>query len=233
MQADLKCDRLALWLARELGKGHLAPLDPDDVTDLAGHLTCSTMPAGTDVFVRGELPTEVHIVRAGQVDLIQEIRGRTVTVKRLGPGAPFGDIPLLLHRSEPFTARTAVDSTILSIESTVLFQLLGSRPRLARRWLVSVADRMHGTQQRVLDLLAGSLQEQLASLLLHEAVDGSVDMNQSALAQQVGASRSSVNQALRGLERQGLVSLGYGRIDVVDHVGLRAMVGPGEPVTAG
>ena len=92
---------------------------------------------------------------------------------------------------------------------------------------------MHGTQQRVLDLLAGSLQEQLASLLLHEAVDGSVDMNQSALAQQVGASRSSVNQALRGLERQGLVSLGYGRIDVVDQVGLGAMVEPGEPVTAG
>jgi CRP-like cAMP-binding protein len=181
--------------------------------------------AGTDMYERGDLPTEVHIVRAGQVDLIEEIEGRTVTVKRLGPGEPFGDIPLLLRRSEPFTARTVVDSTVLSIESTTLFHLLGGRPRLARRWLVSVADRMHGTQQRVLDLLAGSLEEQIGSLLLHDAVDGTVWASQAALAQQLGASRTRVNQALGRLEAQGLVRRGYGHIEIVDRRGLGVRAG--------
>ena len=49
--------------------------------------------------------------------------------------------------------------------------MLGQKPTLARRWLVSVAGRMADMQDRVGDLLAGSLDRQVASWLLREAAD--------------------------------------------------------------
>lgn len=233
MTTHTSCNDLAPWLARELGRGELAPVELGDMTELAQHLRCTLPAAGTVVFARGDLPTEVHIVRRGVVELTHEARGRTVTVKRLGPGDVFGDIPLLLRQSEPFTARTATDSTILSVDSTVLYGLLGRRPRLARRWLVSVADRMHETQQRVLDLLAGSLREQLASLLMHHDGPGPLRTSQAHLARELGASRTRVNQVLRGFEQEGLIELGYRCLHVLDADGLRAITGNEERALAG
>ena len=86
-----------------------------------------------------------------------------MVVQLLRPGSVFGDIPLFLRTGEPTEARAAEDSTVLSIDSLTLFTMLGQKPNLARRWLVSVAGRMADMQDRVGDLLAGSLDRQVAS----------------------------------------------------------------------
>ena len=155
----------------------------------------------------------------------REINGRDVVVQLLRPGCVFGDIPLFLRSGEPTSARAIEDSTVLSIDSVTLFSLLGRRPMLARRWLASIAERMAAMQDRVSDLLAGTLDAQVASWTLREAgVDG-ITVSQQTLARLLGARRTSVNQSLRRLERQGLVEIGYRRIRVTDVDGLRSVVG--------
>jgi CRP-like cAMP-binding protein len=79
-----------------------------------------------------------------------------------------------------------------------------------------VAARLVFAQRRVLQLSSGDLRRQLSTLLLDEGPEGVVELSQQSLAALLGATRSAVNRVLRELERDGLVSLGYGRIDIID-----------------
>jgi CRP-like cAMP-binding protein len=145
-----------------------------------------------------------------------------VVVQLLRPGAVFGDIPLFLRTGEPTESRAVEDSSVLSIDSLTLFTLLGQRPSLARRWLVSVAGRMAEMQDRVSDLLAGGLDRQVASWILREAGEDGVAVSQQTLARLLGARRTSVNQSLRRLEAAGLVTTGYRQMSVGDADALAA-----------
>ena len=212
---------LVSWLGSCLGRGNLAPLSCSDLEEFATHLEETAYAGGTRIYERHQLPERVHILRSGTVELARDIGGRRVVVQLLRPGSVFGDIPLFLRTGEPTEARAAEDSTVLSIDSLTLFTMLGQRPSLARRWLVSVAGRMAEMQDRVSDLLAGSLDRQVGSWLLREAGNDGVTVSQQTLARLLGARRTSVNQSLRRLEDEGLVQTGYRRVSVVDPDGLR------------
>jgi CRP-like cAMP-binding protein len=84
----------------------------------------------------------VHIVRRGRVELSRSVAGRRIVLQVLTAGDVFGDVPLLVRMTEPFDARALEDSVVLSADSVSLFRLLEGRPRLAQRWLVSLALRM-------------------------------------------------------------------------------------------
>lgn len=215
---------LVNWLAGCLGRGDLAPLSCEDLEELAGHLTEERHAGGTAIYERDALPDRVHIVRSGMVELTRDLGGRSAVIQLLGPGSVFGDVPLFLRTGEPTEARAVDDSTVLSIDSVTLFGLLGRRPMLARRWLVSVAGRMAEMQDRVSDLLSGGLDRQVASWLLREATGDGVSVSQLTLARLLGARRTSVNQALRRLESDGYIRTGYRRITVVDPAALALML---------
>jgi len=150
-----------------------------------------------------------------------------VALQILRAGDVFGDIPLFVGMDEPFDARALTDTTVLSIDADGLFRLLAERPSLARRWLVSVAGRMAAVQARLVDLLAGGQEAQLASLLAREAEQGVVRLSQAVLAELIGTRRTSVNRALKKLEARGLVALRYREITVLDPAGLaKVAAGP-------
>lgn len=208
------------WLARCLGRGALAPVRPDDVAVLVAELAERRCAAGTTIFHRGELPTTVHVVRHGAVELSRKLNGRRVTLQILRPGDVFGDVPLLVRTAEPFDAVALEDTVLLSIDSVTLARLLEHRPRLSYRWLVSVAERMAQLQARLTDLLAGGMEAQVASFLLRHAEHGRVNLSQAVLAELVGGQRTSVNRVLHGLETRGLIHLHYRQVEIVDEKGL-------------
>jgi CRP-like cAMP-binding protein len=148
-----------------------------------------------------------------------------VTLQLLHPGDVFGDIPLIARMPLPFDARAIEDSVVLSIDSVTLWRILEQRPRLAHRWMVSIALRMAKIQARLVDLLAGGLQAQLAALLVREAEQGQVRLSQQVLAALVGGRRTSVNRVLKDLEARELIKLRYRHVEILDPAGLAALAG--------
>ncbi len=132
----------------------------------------------------------------------------------------FGDVPLLMQMLEPFDAKAAADSQVLSIDAKTLLDLLASRPALNQRWLVSMADRMSRLQQRLAELLAGGLETQIGALLVNRAETQQVSLSQSTIAKLLGARRSSVNRILRQMEDDGIVKLSYRNIRITDPAAL-------------
>jgi CRP-like cAMP-binding protein len=215
--------RHAAWIARCLGRGALAPLGSDDIDALASELGETRHAGGTTVFRMGDLPGRVYIVRRGAIELARELHGRRATLQLLHPGDVFGDIPLFARMPLPFDARAIEDSVVLSIDSVTLWRILEQRPRLAHRWMVSIALRMAKIQARLVDLLAGGLQAQLASLLVREAEQGRVQLSQQVLAALVGGRRTSVNRVLKDLEARQLIKLRYRQVEILDPAGLAAL----------
>ncbi len=92
-------------------------------------------------------------------------------------------------------------------------------------WFVSMAERMAGLQNRLIDLLAGGIEAQLASILLREADDsGRVQTTQGTLASMLGVQRSSVQRVLKHLETAQLIELHYRHIDLIDRGGLVSLL---------
>lgn len=215
----------AAWIARCVGRGENAPLRTSDLDALAEYLDVRALAAGTVLFVAGQPPDGVWILRRGGVELAVGSGRRRAVIGVLRPGDVDGDIPLLLDMPPPYTARTVTDSTLLFLHAPLFEKLLAERPTITRRWLSSVAQRQAASQLRLAGLLGRPLAEQAAVLLRDEAQDGAVALSQQILAAMLGVRRPSLNKVLRDLERRGLIELGYRAITIHDPHGLQRLAG--------
>jgi len=222
--ADL-LSRYAPWIACCLSRGSDAPLRESDVEQMVSELGEASLAGGMFVFKRGDRAAKIHVVHTGRVELSRELGNRRVTLQILHPGDVFGDVPAFLGEREPFDARAIEDSTILSFDVDALIRLLQTKPLVARRWFVSLAERTAGLQGRLVDLLAGGLESQLSSILLREADDeGMVQITQGQLAEMLGVQRSSAQRVLKSLENGGLIELRYRKIHLVDRTALLSLL---------
>jgi CRP/FNR family transcriptional regulator, cAMP and macrophage regulator len=220
-------ERQAEWIAQCLGRPEFAPLAPEDIRELAVLLREERYPAGATVFKIGEPPTHILIVRRGAVELSRMLNGRRVVMQILRSGEVMGDVGLLLRKTAPFDGVALEDTVILSLDSVRFHRLLEQRPRLAWRWLILVSGRLESYQSRVMELLAGGLEAQIASVLVRRAERGVVNLSQSSLAELVGGRRTSVNRVLKRLEEQDLVRVRYGQVEILDEAGLAKAAGLG------
>lgn len=214
--------RQAAWVARCVGRGQAAPLRPDDLTALASALEVRTFSPAAPVF-SGRRAPGVWIVRDGRIELSVGSGRRRAVVQLLRPGDVDGDIQLLLEMPMPYTGRAVSGVTCLFLSRERFEELLATRPAIARRWLSSVAQRLAASQMRILGLLGGSLVAQACRLLAEEAVEGRVEMPQRTLAAMLGVARPSLNKVLKDLERDGVIKVSYGTIEILDQVRLSAL----------
>lgn len=219
--------RQAAWVARCVGRGESSPLSPDDLTALAAFLRTRALARGELLFSAGSAPPGVWIIQHGRVELTVGTGRRRSVVHVLQPGDVDGDIQHLLDMPLPYTAHALDEVTVLFLSAPDFEQLLGQRLTITRRWLSSVAERLAASQHRVIGLLGRSLTEQVAQLLLDEAVEDQVLLPQRTLAAMVGVQRPSLNKVLKEFERQGLIAVRYAAIELVDRDGLYRLLEPG------
>lgn len=218
------------WLAQCLGNSSHSPLGEEDLQALLDVAALDEAAAGTVVMNRNDPSGQVFIVEIGKVALTRSSKagGAETTIPMLqilNPGDIFGDLGVLLGEPAPVDAVVIDDARFLVIEGDRLLWLISTRPRIAIRWMVSIAGRLAAAQDRLEELLAGPLDHQIASLLRHTADrQGVVRMSQETIAQLLGTRRPSVTRSLANLERQGLVKKHYREIRVANPDGLDALL---------
>jgi CRP-like cAMP-binding protein len=209
-------DQHAAWLAKSLGRTDYLPLRPDDAVALADAGALVDKYKGTHLFREGDLADACYIIETGEVELYRNTGAERSVVSRIGPGSVVGDIAMFQERPYLSSARAIRGTTVLRLERDRLVPLLLARPVLAMRWLVNGLSQLESTQQRIIRLMNRTVLEQVAGLLVDEQdAFGEVQLSQAAIAELLGASRQSVNEALAELRKDGAIETGYRRITIV------------------
>ena len=137
------------------------------------------------------------------------------------PGDCFGEVGVLtgLPRSTGAVAR--LNSEALVIPSAAFMALIDSEPKLARRALNTIAERLRASSERESALVFLDAEARLGRVLLQLdqqfSEEGYVTISQAELAQRTGTTRQTVAKALGKWRRAGWLITGRGRIVVLDH----------------
>ena len=209
------------WIARDFGRRDMSPLSNADVEALGQVLEPMRVEAGRRILSPGDPAEAAYIVEEGEVELyIRRGRRRTlVGIQRAG--GVFGDIPLLCEMPFPFAAVARTETLLLKLSRDRLTEVLARHPAIALRWLASVVKRLERANRRIVALTMGSLRARTLALLADELVGANAKgaglrLTQAELAALLGASRQSVNRALRGLAKEGLIRQLYGEMEILD-----------------
>jgi CRP-like cAMP-binding protein len=205
------------WLARSFGRPDYLPLSPGDLEVLTRAGEIVKKYPGTHLFKEGEAATAAFLLRDGEVDLYRGPNTQREVVGRVGPGAVIGDIAMFSSQPYISSARAVGHVTAFQFDRDRLLPELARSPAITLRWLVASLTQLERTQRRVLNLMHKTVLAQVAGLLVNEADDRSeVGLSQATIATLLGASRQSVNEALRELKRRGQVETGYRLVRLLD-----------------
>jgi CRP-like cAMP-binding protein len=214
------------WLARSFGRTDYLPLTPADLEALAGAGTYVEKYPGTHLFKEGEDSIAAYVIQKGEVELYRNRAAGRRVVGRVRPAAVIGDIAMFQGHPYVSSAKTIGSVRAFRLERTRLIPLLIEHPMIAMRWLVAGLGQLEATQKRVIRLMHRTVREQVAEVLLDEAdAYGEVHLSQSSIADLLGASRQSVNEALASFRTDESIETGYRMIRVADEKALEAVIG--------
>lgn len=214
------------WLARSFGRTDYLPLTPADLEALAGAGTYVDKYPGTHLFKEGEDSVAAYVIQKGDVELYRNRAAGRRVVGRVPPAAVIGDIAMFQGHPYVSSAKAINSVRAFRLERSRLIPLLIEHPVIAMRWLVAGLSQLEATQRRVIRLMHRTVREQVAEVLLDEADSyGEVHLSQSSIADLLGASRQSVNEALAAFRAEGAIETGYRLIRVANAEVLATVTG--------
>ena len=186
-----------------------------------------TLGAGACLFREGTVLECVYVVRRGLIGQGRRTHGRRVTFLLLRAGDIVGDETALLGSPALFDTFAVSDATVLVVPVAEFLEALDLRSPFGRQWAIGLGGRISALQGRLEEVLGGDLRSRIAALLHHELGPSSrvVSLTQQTIADLLGVRRTSVTRTLQGLQRQGIIEIGYGHIAVRDHAALAKAAG--------
>jgi CRP-like cAMP-binding protein len=151
----------------------------------------------------------------------------------MGRGSYFGLANAVGAASNAYAARAVGPTDLAIVDGNQLAAALDQNPRLWRRVSSLLAHRLKLIVDAVADNAMLPLPQRAVrcllshatSIELNEGAQPTVLMTQMDLARIIGIARSKLNRVLKGLEGQGLVRVGYGKITLRDLPELRRIAG--------
>ena len=180
---------------------------------------------GEVIFLEGDEGTSLCLIAEGRIRIqLTGADGREVVINVYGPGEIFGEMALLDGEPRSADAIAQEASRVFWLQREDFAAFLDSHPRAAMTMLASLSHRLRHTTRVVQDATFRDVPSRLARVLLDlaarhgQAVEQGIRLDtrvtQGELAAMVGASRETVNRALRGFEQRGLIGWDSRRITI-------------------
>jgi CRP-like cAMP-binding protein len=209
-----------------------AALAPDQLERVRAETVLRPYAAGTLVCRRGERAESWVGVLQGLLKLSSDTPdGRTVTFAGVPAGAWFGEGSLLKAEERKYDAVALRESRVALMPRATFSWLLDTSIGFNRFLLEQLNERLGqfiGLVEHRLLTPEARIARSLATLFnrqLYPGVERSFKLSQEEIGYLSGVSRQRANQALRMLEQEGLLELGYGGVTVIDAEGLRRYEG--------
>jgi CRP/FNR family cyclic AMP-dependent transcriptional regulator len=180
---------------------------------------------GEVIFREGDEGDTCYLLRSGAVILTREhADGRMVALAEVRAGGMFGEMAMFRGELRSATAECVEDTGAVALLARDVQRLIRQNPDIALKLLHALADRVSRTTERLLQQSFQTVAGRVASALFAQVVarqgEGAPDRDvlvratQAEIAQLAGTSRESASRFLATLEREGVVSLGRGKVTV-------------------
>lgn len=221
-----------------LGTGLLQNIAEDEVRALLPAFTRRELPAGRVLFTEGHRDDgAVYVVLEGRLALSRGGDSAGAILAVLGPGDLCGEVTALDPGPRASTGRALTPTVVARLGRDELVAWASTRPAVAEQMFRVLARRLRRTNDAVVDLVFVDVPGRVARHLLElerrfgeprgSVVLVSHGLTQERLAALVGATRETVNKALRNFESRGWIELRSRGFILRDRVALarRASVG--------
>ena len=180
--------------------------------------------AGGVLYRKGDPPGCFYAVLSGAVKvstLGEDGREGILSIVELGNW--FGESSLLDGQPRPHDATAAAPCELWVVQAAVFGRLM-QRPAFAKGIALLLCNRVRGLYGLVEDAMLRSTRTRVARRLLSLARGDAtlapdsravVTVSQEALAMMLGITRQTLSKELKILSRNGVIALGYGRLEIL------------------
>lgn len=207
-------------------------LDEREMEAMSQAAPMRTYPAGTMIFSPHEPVQALFILKKGRIRIFRVSEdGRALTTAIIEPGTIFGEMVALGQQMHDSFAEAMDEVVVCVMSRSDVRRLLLGDPRIATRIAETMGRRLAELEQRLSDTVFKSVPERVAGTVATLAEGrgrlrgGQVRITHEQLAALAGTSRETTTKVLGDLADQGLITLGRGRITVLDIDGLRTIGG--------
>lgn len=204
-----------------------ALLDPDFRALLAASGRPAHMPANVDVFSPGSPCSAYLIVLEGAVRVqMLATTGREILLYRVLPGESCVLTTACLLGNEAYPAEGLTETETLAVAVPIerFKQLLATTSQFRDHVFAGFGRRIADILARMEDAVFHRIDLRLARLLLARGEDTAVTATHQDIATELGTAREVVSRQLKAFEKDGLVRLGRGSIEIVNRRRLREIV---------
>jgi len=180
---------------------------------------------GTALYALGDRADGVYLVREGLVWLEgpRSSAGEPSTLGVVGPGGLLGEEALVGEGRRTSGATALTYAELLFAPPQALLSLMEGFPEVQSFFLRGLYARLKAAEKRLWEGRHLSVAQRLARLLLEL---GEAGLSHQDLARMVGATRETVTKLLGEWALQGVVDLGYRRVEVLDPAALARLAEP-------
>ncbi|MBP0590690.1 Crp/Fnr family transcriptional regulator [Paraburkholderia sp. LEh10] len=198
---------------------------------LVSHATLLRLEKGEVLYRYGDPSYGLYAVLEGALAVgTVGADGKEALLAVLGPTAWVGEISMFDGLPRPHDAIAATRALFMHVPEAALQSLLDTTPRYWRDFALLMAQRLRVSFKNAESLTLLPAAQRVASrlLMIAEGYDGlnatqsKIRLSQDSLASMVSLTRQTTNQLLKNLESQGIVSLKFGEINILDIERLRA-----------
>lgn len=207
----------------------LSPLGEAERAELVRRARRRRFARGEVVFHEGDPADTVHLVASGHVFIrITTPQGDVATLRVIGPGGHFGELALVAPGARLATVRAVEGAETVVVSADSFAGLRQRNPDLERALTEMMTAEVRRLSHQLVEALylpvPKRIRRRLLDLHAMYSVDGApavLPFTQEDVAGLAGTTRPTANKELMSLQEAGLISVGRGRIEVLDPTGLR------------
>jgi CRP/FNR family transcriptional regulator len=183
---------------------------------------------GGTIFLEGKLCSGFFMVVQGRVKLFKmALNGKEQILYILGPGEPFGIVPVFHQEAFPANAAAMTASTTLFFPKKEFLELTAAYPELMLSIMSKLCHRMRCFAAQIENLSLKDMPKRLAAHLLYlqEEQGGAnqvlIDIPKKQLANLLGSSPETLSRIFAEMSAAGLIRVEGSTIQLLDLAGLR------------
>lgn len=217
----------AIPLFSGLAEPHLANL-ADIVVDQA-------LKRGITIFSEGEEAAGFYAVVSGRVKVFKlSPEGKEQILHILGPGEPFGEVPVFAGSRFPANAETLEPSRVLFFPRNSFVELVEKQPSLALNMLAVLSMRLRQFTHLIENLSLKEVPGRLAAYLLYLSQDRQnadeieLDIAKGQLASVLGTIPETLSRIFARMTSQNLIQVEGAKIRITDREALEELAETGK-----